>query len=241
MHLLGALQFSNLLRHGGKATDALISLDGIADALENILSDKSFKDLEVPLALTALDMLTGHEIILREGRLLDAVLATIAIPGIFPIQKMNGYELVDGGLSNPVPIAIARSLSPYSPVIACVLSQSLQQASSANGNGAKPNVVSSLPLPGALMRFRFGRSFAAFMNALAVSGRVQTELRIGFEKPDILIRPSVEEIGLLENVDVADLVTRGERATEIVMPDIKRALRRARWSMMVPRKTGRAS
>ena len=79
------------------------------------------------------------------------------------------------------------------------------------------------------------------MNALAVSGRVQTELRIGFEKPDILIRPSVEEIGLLENVDVADLVTRGERATEIVMPDIKRALRRARWSMMVPRKTGRAS
>jgi NTE family protein len=236
-----ALQTSNLFRSGSKSPNALMGLDGIARALEDILGDRRFEDLDIPLALTALDLVTCQEVVLREGRLVDAVLATIAIPGIFPIQKMNGYELVDGGMSNPVPVAVARSLAPHLPVVASVLSQPILTVPMSKGKGAKPNGLSALPLPGPLMRLRLGRSFLAFMNALSVSGRVQTELRIGLEKPDVVIRPDVEHIGLLDSVDVADLARRGEEATLKVLPDLRRTLKRAHWSSFLRRKAVHAS
>lgn len=236
-----SLQSSNLLRSGHKSPDALMGLDGVARVLQEILGDRRFEDLDIPLALTALDLVTCQEVVLREGPLMDAVLATIAIPGVFPIQKIKGYELVDGGMSNPVPVAVARSLAPRLPVVASVLSQSVLPAASSNGNGAKQNGLSALPIPSPFLRLRLGRSFLAFMNALNVSGRVQTELRIGLEKPDVVIRPDVEDIGLLDAVDVADLARRGGHATEEVLPQLRRAIRRAHWLSVIPRKTARAS
>jgi NTE family protein len=241
---LSTLQTNSLLHGPNKSPDALMGLDGIARALREILGERRFEDLDIPLALTALDLVTCQEVVLREGPLVDAVLATIAIPGVFPIQKMNGYELVDGGLSNPVPIAVARSLAPHLPVVASVLSQPalpVQIATDGNGNGAKPKGLNFLPIPAAVLRLRIGRSFAAFMNALSVSGRVQTELRIGLEKPDVVIRPDVEDIGVLDNVDVADLARRGEAAATAALPELRKVLRRARWLAMIPRRTLRAS
>ena len=238
---MSALQGSNLLRSGTKAPNALMGLDGVARALEEILGDRGFEDLDIPLALTALDLVTCQEVVLREGKLVDAVLATIAIPGVFPVQKMNGYELVDGGMSNPVPVTVARSLAPRLPVVASVLSQPVLAVSSPKGNGAKQNALNALPIPGPLMRLRLGQSFMAFMNALSVSGRVQTELRIGVEKPDVVIRPDVEHIGLLDAVDVADLARRGEEAAIQALPSLRRVLKRSRWFSVLPRKAIRAS
>lgn len=239
---MAALQTTSLFRAGGKAPDALMGLDGIAKALRDILGDHRVEDLDIPLALTALDMVTCQEVVLREGPLVDAVLATIAIPGVFPIQKMNGSELVDGGMSNPVPIAVARSLAPRLPVVASVLSQPAIPASTLpNGNGAKPHGLRFLPIPSPILRLRLGRSFVAFMNALSVSGRVQTEMRIGVEKPDVIIRPDVEDIGILDTVDVIDLAQRGETATLQVMPELRKALRKARWLSVMPRKSAHAA
>lgn len=238
---MAALQSGNMLRSGSRAPDALMGLDGVAKVLVEILGERRFEDLDIPLALTALDVVTGQEVILREGPLLDAVLATIAIPGVFPSQKMGAYELVDGGMSNPVPVAVARSLAPHLPVVASVLSQPVLPAASGNGNGAKQNGLSALKIPGPLLRLRLGRSFIAFMNALSVSNRVQTELRIGLEKPDVVIRPDVEHIGLLDPVDVADLAFRGEQATEQVLPQLRRALMQARWLSIFPKKAKRVA
>ena len=235
---MAVLLGSNLLRTGAKAPNALMGLDGVAKVLEEILGDRRFEDLDIPLALTALDLVTCQEVVLRSGPLVEAVLATIAIPGVFPIQKIQGYELVDGGMSNPVPVAVARSLAPGLPVVASVLSHPAPPSN--NGNGSKRHGLAALPIPSAFLRFRLGRSFMAFMKALDVSGRVQTELRIGLEKPDVVIRPDVEHIGLLDSVDVADMARRGEEATIQVLPELRRALRRARRFSMIPKRSPRA-
>ena len=234
---MAVLLGSNLLRTGAKAPNALMGLDGVAKVLEEILGDRRFEDLDIPLALTALDLVTCQEVVLRSGPLVEAVLATIAIPGVFPIQKIQGYELVDGGMSNPVPVAVARSLAPGLPVVASVLSHPAPPSN--NGNGSKRHGLAALPIPAAFLRFRLGRSFMAFMKALDVSGRVQTELRIGLEKPDVVIRPDVEHIGLLDSVDVADMARRGEEATIQVLPELRRALRRTRWFSMIPKRSQR--
>ncbi|NOH04186.1 MAG: hypothetical protein HND47_20535 [Chloroflexi bacterium] len=99
---------------------SLLGMGGVRQLLNRVLGEKTFDDLRIPCAVTAVDINTGGEVTLSEGRLQDAVLATIALPGIFPVHRINGWELVDGGVLNPVPVSVARTLSPRLPVVAVV-------------------------------------------------------------------------------------------------------------------------
>ena len=90
-----------------------------------LLGEKTFDDLKIPCAVTAVDVKTGSEVVISEGYLRDAVLATIALPGIFPPHHLNDWELMDGGVLNPVPVSVARMLSPDLPIVAVVLNDPL--------------------------------------------------------------------------------------------------------------------
>lgn len=70
----------------------------------------TFDDLRVPLSLVAVDLNSGREVVLRQGRVVDAVRATVAIPGLIAPMEMNGCRLVDGGLLNNVPVDVARQM-----------------------------------------------------------------------------------------------------------------------------------
>lgn len=76
-------------------------------ALDNVAQDLVFADLEMPLKLIATDMHTGEKVILSEGNVKDAVRASLAIPIIFPPWEVNGRLLIDGGVSDPLPIDVA--------------------------------------------------------------------------------------------------------------------------------------
>lgn len=230
---LTALQHGRLLKHPPRVPNALIGLEGIAEVLTKTLGDKTFDDLETPLALTALDVVTSQEIVLRHGSVVEAVLATIAIPGIFPSRKLDDYELVDGGISNPVPVAVARTLAPRLPVLAVSLSGVIVETNgngnghdSTNGNGHTRNAdLESLPIPGAFRRLRFGQAFMAFSRAVSASGRIQGEMRLAMEKPDLILRPDVGHIGVLDTPDVHDLALRGEQVAKDALPQLRRILR----------------
>jgi len=66
--------------------------------------------LKMPFAAVATELDTGREIWLQEGGVVEAVRASIAIPGIFTPVRHDGAWLVDGGLSNPVPVSVARAM-----------------------------------------------------------------------------------------------------------------------------------
>ena len=68
-----------------------------------MFGDRRFEDLAVPLAVTATDLQAESEAVLRRGPLVEALLASCAIPGIYPPQPVDGRLLVDGGVLNPVP------------------------------------------------------------------------------------------------------------------------------------------
>jgi NTE family protein len=63
-----------------------------------------------PLAVVAADCLTGEEVVLRRGRILDAVRGSVAIPGLFTPARVSGRLLVDGGLVNPLPVSACRDM-----------------------------------------------------------------------------------------------------------------------------------
>src|SRR6201996_4878888 len=68
------------------------------------------RDLKMPFAAVATELDTGRETCLQEGSVVEAVRASIAIPGIFTPVWHEGVWLVDGGLANPVPVSVARGM-----------------------------------------------------------------------------------------------------------------------------------
>ena len=73
-------------------------------------ADRTVESLGVDYAAVATEMETGHEIWLRSGSVLEAVHASIALPGLFPPYYHSGRWLLDGGLVNPVPVSVCRAL-----------------------------------------------------------------------------------------------------------------------------------
>lgn len=78
--------------------------------LRSILGDSTFADLAFPVRLGTVELATGREVWLDQGPLEPAVLATMALPGLFLPQEINGRVLNDGGLVAPLPVAAAAGL-----------------------------------------------------------------------------------------------------------------------------------
>lgn len=76
-------------------------------ALENVASTETFDQTRIPLKLVATDLADGEKVILSEGRIKDAVRASLAIPMIFPPWEVDGRLLIDGGVSDPLPVDVA--------------------------------------------------------------------------------------------------------------------------------------
>ncbi|MDH3944120.1 MAG: patatin-like phospholipase family protein [Anaerolineae bacterium] len=201
---------------------ALLGLNRVEQLLRDWFDDRTFEDLPFPLALTAVDLISGRQVVLDRGDLVDAILATIAIPGIFPPRKTDKYELVDGGLIDPVPVRLARSLAPGLPVVAVALSRGPVDEDEELTGGYHP-----LPVLQRLHRLRLAQAFNIFLRSVDIGGRLLTELRLEVDKPDVLIRPEVAHIGLLDQVDVGVLAELGGQAAEGAMDEI---LRKGPWT-----------
>lgn len=82
----------------------------LAKVLGGPLEDVNIEDLPIPFAAVATELDTGRERWLREGPVIDAVRASIAVPGLFSPVRHDDMWLVDGGLVNPVPVSICRAM-----------------------------------------------------------------------------------------------------------------------------------
>jgi NTE family protein len=199
---------------------SLLGMAGVRQLLDRVIGNKTFKDMRIPCAVTAVDINSGAEVILNDGSVRDAVLATIALPGIFPVQRINDWNLVDGGVLNPVPVSVARMLSPNLPVVAVVLNDPID----------KPLKGYNLPIPSivprtiadSLSRISLAQSLDVFLRSVDVSSRYVAHLRLKVDKPNVLVRPDVHHIELLDKVVVEDVAQLGEQALEQVLPDLKR-------------------
>jgi NTE family protein len=210
---------------------SFLGLSRVRHWLRDTLGDRTFADLKIPCAVTAVDLQSSREIVIKEGPLRDAILCTIALPGIFPAFLREGVELVDGGLLNPVPVDVARSLAPTLPVVAVSLTPRLGTPP----RGMSLPFLEELPAPLArqISHLRITRALDIFMRSLDIGGRQIAELRFQIEKPDVIIRPGVEDVGILQDVDVREVALLGERAARDKLPEIRNAVgvpaRLRRW------------
>lgn len=210
---------SRLYGHTSGDQPSLLGIEGGLRWLEEHLGEKTFDDLKLPCAVTATDLKSGSEVILSEGRLVDAILATTAIPGIFPARLLGDWELVDGGVLDPVPVVPARSLAPRLPVVAVVLNDPI----------GMPAQTWSIPVPRfmpqslveRISKSRIAQSVDVILRSFDIVSRAAAHYRLEVDRPEIVVRPEVSDIETLARVDVRAMARRGEAAVEVVMPALK--------------------
>jgi len=198
---------------------SLLGIDGLQESLNDLMGERTFDDLQIPCALTAVDLDSGEEVILKEGRVTDALLATVAIPGIYPAKKMADHLLVDGGVLDPVPVAVVRAISPNPrlPVVAVVLSPATKKHTTLTA--PQYNLIFNR-----ISRMRVAKAFEIFMRSIEIGMFAITELRLQIDAPEVIIRPDVSQIGYLDRVDVSEVAKLGEQAAEAALPELRRAV-----------------
>lgn len=88
----------------------LLTTHWVRKDLERFVKDTGFGSLSIPLAIVAVDLARREEVVFTSGNLVTAMLASTAIPGLFPPVRWRGRMLVDGGLLNPIPSSVVHDL-----------------------------------------------------------------------------------------------------------------------------------
>jgi len=227
--VFASLDQSQFYGRGPNDGPSLIGLSGVTRYLEDAIGDCTFADLKIPTVLTAVDLKSGKEVLLTKGRLVDAILATIAMPGIFPARYVDGLELVDGGTLDPVPVVPARILAPRLPVVAVVLTLPVgippQRWDLPFGKHWSGMILSHL-----LQRTRYTSLWDIFSRSLDITSRAVTQYRLEVDRPEIIVRPQVYDIDTLDVVDVRAVARKGEEAVEAALPQLRDLFTwRTRW------------
>jgi len=217
-----AKEIDNVRSFHRKSDDhpSLLGLAGITSKLSNLLGERTFDELAIPYAATAVSLYSGNEIILQKGKVIDAVLATIAVPGVFPSQEIGGRVLIDGGILDPVPVQVARWMRPDLPVVAVMLHKTPD-------DWASDEVPLPMPIPGPtpiverLTKLRPVQALMIFTQSIEVASKHMTELSLKLYQPEVIIAPKVGHIGLLQIVKIEELIEAGINATEETMNQIK--------------------
>lgn len=88
----------------------LIGGEKVKTFIESYINGKNFEDCKIPFVAVATDLKTGEIVILNNGEMASAIIASLSIPLIFKPVEIDGRMLADGGLSAPVPVEIARNM-----------------------------------------------------------------------------------------------------------------------------------
>ena len=194
----------------------------------------------------ATELVSGREIWLREGPVIDAVRASIALPGLFTPVERDGRLLVDGGLVNPVPVSLCRAMGAE-VVIAVDLNWDLigRRKWVQDAQGASPAPAPVEPegnhggfLASMLARLRKGRNGGApeaddmpsVLEVLSTSLNIMqvriTQSRLAGEPADAVIRPRLAGFASMDYHRAEVAIAEGERALQRELPLIEELLGR---------------
>jgi NTE family protein len=196
--------------------------------------------LSRPFAAVATDLRSGAEVVLREGEVLEAIRASVAIPGLFTPQRWRGRLLVDGGLTNPIPVDVARQLGAQFVIAVSVLAlpdeafprkeepQRLTAQLLArfldSGKAPRREVVED---PSGDVVGETVDEVGLIEVLSNASGIVQARIaaaRLREQPPDCMVVAPSPEIGLFDFHRAAEVVDTGHLAAREALPEIRRAL-----------------
>ena len=182
--------------------------------VEMLGAETTFADLRLPLAVMATDYNSGREVVLKEGLVAEAVRATMSVPGVFEPVERDGYQLLDGGVLNNVPVDVARELGAEKVIAVDVLPNF-----SLNQPGQDPVVPP-------LKTKKVPKAYRQLWHVELVMIAALTEYRLKESAPDVIIRPDLPvDMDLLLSFDrPQEAIECGVQAAEAALPQIRALL-----------------
>jgi NTE family protein len=216
----------------------------LCDVLDERMKGISIEGLSKRFVAVATEIGTGHEIWLSRGRLVDAMRASYALPGIFRPVRIDGRWLFDGALVNPVPVSVCRALGARYVIAVNVNSDSCGRGTVVpHMEGAPYEEEPAQPEAGAGVIARNGRAMKKLLqrqffgrtdNGPGIS-RVMMEAfnivqdriarsRLAGDPPDVVISPRLPAFGLFDFHRAEALIQYGTAAAKREIEDIKREI-----------------
>jgi NTE family protein len=170
--------------------------------------DIDFNDLKIPFNAVATDIDTGEEIVISSGSVMDAIRASISLPGIFKVVERDGHFLVDGGLTTPVPIEVVRRMGADF-IIAVNVNPDMTDRMS---DGYKARLASN----------KVPNLFQVIMQSFYITTWSLAQKSLG--GADVVIEPILGAISSSDFKLAGKAVYHGREAAERALPEIKRKL-----------------
>ena len=199
-----------------------------------MFEDREIDDLPIPYGAVATELYSGRELWLRHGKVLDAVRASCAMPGLFTPVLRENVVLVDGGLVNPVPVSMCRALGAEL-VIAVDLSWGKLGPYRERGRAVAPREV-----PGWLARLRPGwvekkdphaaqqetipSIFEVFSTSLDVVEMRVARSRLSGDPADVLLTPLLPDFATMDYHRAKEAIDEGRAAVERMAPLLEQVI-----------------
>lgn len=174
----------------------LLSGSKLGALIDEFLPVATFEGLRCPVVVVATDVDAGEAVVFREGSLRDAVRASCSFPGFFPPMVLDGRRLVDGGVSEVVPVRRSREMAGDGAVVVAV---------DCNAGGRWPAASSF-----AAIALRAGLTM--------LRGRTRGELA----GADLVIAPLIGESGWMRPTRIPEFAQAGEEAVVEALPELRR-------------------
>ena len=224
----------------------LIGGTKLAAELEASIGPTLIEDLPIKYATVATEVRTGHEIWLTRGRMVEAMRASYALPGIFSPVLVGDRWLVDGALVNPVPVSAARAFGAEIVIAANVSSDVFAHGTTVYAHGPsvvapaepEPDPKAEAPRRGLRKLFSAERTLkreffgsagrpgisSVMVDAFNIMQDRITRARLAGDPPDLLISPRVGQIGWFDFHRADELIAHGARAAERAIDSIQEAI-----------------
>ena len=176
----------------------LLSGSRLGAMIDEFLPVATFEGLRVPVRVLATDVDTGEAVVFQSGDLRDAVRASSSFPGVFPPTVLEGRRFVDGGVSEVVPVSVARDMAGEGGVVLAV-------DCNAGGRWPAANSFAAIALRAGLTILR---------------GRTRSEL----SGADLVIAPAIGESGWMRPTRIPQFAAAGDEALEEALPELRRLL-----------------
>jgi len=177
--------------------------EGVKKIIKDLVDDRAFADTKIPFAAVAADLVSGKKVIIRKGKLFDALLASTSIPGMFPPVILDKKILVDGGIVDVVPIETAKSLGANF-VIAVSVSQTIKK------------------------RAEFNNAVEILFRSDSITSAELRKLQLSFA--DVAISPKVGRFHWSDFSKPEQCIREGEIAAQNAISEIKEKLKRVKPS-----------
>jgi NTE family protein len=231
----------------------LISGDRAVEWLRGLVGEWRIEDLAIPFGAVTVDLVTGEEILIRDGPVIDALRASISVPGIFVPLRSHGRVLVDGAIRNPVPVSELEDFDVDVSLAVNLHGRPVRELGSPRRRGrarrretVASRLVDAIDNQLSRLRRRGARNggppngpnlFEILTASMTVMEHELARYRLAHDPVDVVLAPDVHSVRSLEFDRARHAIRAGRVEVEARLDEVRSALarrrrrRRAYWSL----------